>query len=145
MNENRKLRKNLYILIFLNAALRAFAIAYTIFFKENEGTGREILCIFKETFGFYCPGCGGSRSLYLFLRFDFLKSFILYPPITVGALVVLDYDIRLFITLIKKKSYLSDKFKFYTFILIPISIILTFLIRNLLFLVFKIDTVGDFI
>jgi hypothetical protein len=145
MKENKKLRKNLYILIFLNAALFAFAISYTVYFKETEGTGREISCIFKDTFGIYCPGCGGSRSLYYFLRLDFFRSFILYPPIIISALVVLDYDLRLSVSLIKKKTDITDRFKFYTFLLIPSSIMLTFIIRNLLLLVFKIDTVGDFI
>ena len=145
MEEKRKLRKNLYILIFLNSALFAFAISYTVYFKEIAGTGREISCIFKETLGFYCPGCGGSRSLYHFLKLEFFRSFILYPPIIISALVVLDYDIRLTVTLIKKTTELTDRFKFYTFLLIPASIILNFIIRNLLLLVFKIDTVGDFI
>lgn len=145
MDEKRKLRKNLYILIFTNAALFAFAVAYTVYFKEIAETGRKISCIFKETFGIYCPGCGGSRSLYHLLRFELFRSFILYPPILIGALVILDYNLRLFISIIKKRTEITDRFKFYTFLLIPASIILTFLVRNLLLLVFKIDTIGDFI
>jgi len=145
MNEKIMLRKNLYILIFLNLSIIAFAVFYTLIFTFINGTEREISCLFKEIFGLYCPGCGGSRSLYYFLRFSFVRSFILYPPITFGALVVLDYDIRLSITLIKKNTALTDRFRFYTFLLIPISIILTFIIRNILLIVFKIDTVGDFL
>ena len=145
MDESKRLRKNLYILIFLNAALLAFAIAYTVYFKATEDTDREIICIFKETFGLYCPGCGGSRALYHFLNFNLFRSFVLYPPIIVSALVVLDFDLRLFVSLIKKSSEITDRFRYYTFLLIPASIILTFIVRNLLLLIFKIDTVGDFI
>ena len=62
-----------------------------------------------------------------------------------SALVILDYDIRLVITLIKKNTEITDRFRFYTFILIPVSIILSFIIKNVLLLAFEIDTVGDFI
>ena len=145
MFNDKRLRKNFHILLIINISLVLFAIAYTAYFKLTEGTQIGIECAFKKTFGFYCPGCGGSRALYLFLKFNFLKSFILYPPISVGAIVVLDYDIRLLLSLIKRNTAITDKFKYYTFLLIPISIILTFIIRNILFIFFKIDTVGDFI
>ena len=64
--------------------------------------------------------------------------------VKIGALVIIDYDIRLIITIIKKNTAVTDRFRFYTFLLIPISIILTFIIRNILLIFFKIDTVGDF-
>ena len=144
MNKNSGLRKNLYILIFLNFSLLLFGIFYTAFFFEKGDAG-EFSCAFKSYFGLYCPGCGGSRSLYHFLRFEFFKSFIYYPPIIIGALVILDYDARLIITLIKKSCALTDRFKYYTFILIPISIVINFILRNLLLILFKIDTVGDII
>lgn len=145
MNIHNKLRKNLLILLILNISLLIFAILYTLYFKANQDPENGVSCVVKKLFSIYCPGCGGSRSLYSFLSFDFLNSFILYPPIIISAGVILDYDRRLILTLIKKDTAITDNFKFYTFIIIPASIILWFIIRNILLLVFKIDTVGDFI
>lgn len=145
MLENKKLKKNLYILLILNISLLLFAVFYTLYFLKTQGTESEFKCIAKNLFGFYCPGCGGSRSLLAFLTFDFVTSFVYYPPIIISAFVVLDYDRRLLTSLIKKNTEITDSFKFYTFLIIPAAIILWFIIRNILLLVFKIDTVGDFI
>lgn len=144
IKENRKVFKNFKILIILNSSLLLFALFYTAYFLLTKDTEREIVCAFKEVFGIYCPGCGGSRSLYFFLKFDFVNAFIYYPPIIISAITVLSYDIMLIITIIKKDTRLTDSYKFYPFLLIPISIILTFIIR--LFLIhFGIDPLGDII
>ncbi len=140
----KQLKKNLLILIIMNSALILFALIYTLtvsLLSENEG---ESICFIQRNLHIYCPGCGGSRSLLAFLKFDLLSSFVLYPPIIISALVILDYDRRLLITLIRKDPSKTASFKFYTFLIIPASIILTFIIRNILLICFKIDTVGDF-
>ena len=142
---DKDLKKLLLILIILNLSLILFAVFYTLAVKSLEGTENEISCIVQKTLSIYCPGCGGSRSLRALLSFDFVKSFVLYPPILISAVAVLDYDVRLFVAIIKKKASLLTSYKFKIFLIIPISIILTFLIRNLLLLGFGIDTVGDLI
>ena len=139
------LKKNVKIFITMNISLILFAIFYVIYFDSVKGTVAEVRCRFKEALGFYCPGCGASRSLKAFIHFDFIKSFILYPPITVSALVILDYDIKLIITFICKNTKITDRFKYYTFLLIPASVIISFVVKNILLFFFKIDTVGDFI
>ena len=145
MSIHDKLKRNFLILLILNISLLIFAIIYTLYFKSTQNSDNGIRCIAKNLFGIYCPGCGGSRSLDAFLSFDFINSFILYPPIIISAIVILDYDRRLITSLIKKDTKITDSFKFYTFLVIPAAIILWFFIRNIILLVFKIDTVGDFI
>ncbi len=137
------LKKNLKILIILNGSLLLSAVAYLIFFLATDKVG--IPCIIKEGFGFYCPSCGGSRALLALFRLDIYTSFIYYPPLIISALVILDYDIRLVITLIKRRSKYADNFKFYSFLIIPISVIVWFILRNILLFSFGIDTLGDFI
>ena len=140
-----KSKENLLILIILNSSLILFGVIYTLIFTFKKELIMDGACSFQERFRLYCPGCGGSRSLACFMRLDLINSFIYYPPITVSAIVLIDYDRRLLTSVIKgKDSYISN-FKYYTFLLIPISIILTFIIRNILLLFFGIDTVGDFI
>jgi len=38
-------------------------------------------CMFKQTFGFDCMGCGLQRALYLLVQGDFYGAFVLYPPV----------------------------------------------------------------
>ena len=142
---NGKIRKNVKILIIMNSLLILYAIAYTLYFNLTKGSEKEIICVIKSAYGFYCPGCGGSRSLTEFLRLNFIDSFIFYPAVPVSALLVLGYDIRLLLTVIKKDSKYTDSYRFYEFILIPVTIILTFIIRNILLFCFGIDFVGDII
>ena len=33
-------------------------------------------CLFHLVTGYYCPGCGGTRALYLFLTGHWIKSFL---------------------------------------------------------------------
>ena len=143
--DKRILKKNLYILIFMNLSLILFAIAYTLYFNLTKGTEHDIKCAVQSAVGIYCPGCGGSRSLDAFLRLDFLRSFYCYPAIPVSAVLVLIYDVRLVLSLVKKNPAYTENLKFYSFILIPVVIILTFVLRNVLLYCFKIDTLGDFL
>ena len=133
-------QKNLIFLAAINLSLILFAIIYTLFFS-TRGEGEGFVCYAKKNLLIYCPGCGGSRSLSAFLRFDILESFRLYPPIPISFAVVLDYDARMLHTILRKHK---KPIKYYSFLLIPISIILTFLIRNILLHGFEIDTLGDF-
>ncbi len=143
--EKNSLRKNLRIFLILNIGIFLISLAYVIYFSITEGTELFPPCYFKERFKLYCPGCGGSRSLRAFFSFDFIKSFLYYPPIIISSLVILYYDIRLLLTLIKKDTKYTDNYKFYEFIIIPAVIILTFIIRNILLLKFGYDPIGDFV
>ena len=129
----------------MNLSLILFAIAYTLYFNLTKGTEHEIKCAVQDAIGIYCPGCGGSRSLDSFIKFDFIRSLYYYPAIPVSAVLVLIYDVRLVLSLIRKNPKYTEGLKFYSFILIPVTIILTFVIRNVLLFCFKIDTLGDFI
>jgi hypothetical protein len=38
-------------------------------------------CLFRDYFGFDCPGCGFQRSVASLVRGEFGNAFLLYPPI----------------------------------------------------------------
>ncbi len=137
-----KLRKNLKIFTIMNSLILLAAVAYSVYFNLTLGTEHEIKCVFKEAFGLYCPGCGGSRSLTYLFKLDPVRSFIHYPPLYVAIGVILGYDIRLVLTLIKGDSSFTDRYKFYPFIFLASSIILHFVLRNALLLL-GIDYIGD--
>ena len=139
---DEKLKINLTILLILNISLLLFAISYTLLFSKGQPFEEAVECYFKEKFGIYCPGCGGTRGLRAFLNFDLISSFRYYPPIVISAAVIISYDLRLILTLMRRSTLLTDNYRYYSFMLIPISIIVSFILKNVL-LFFGIDLIGD--
>lgn len=137
-------RKAAYLAL-LNLSLVLFGIAYTVYFNLTEGTEAAPQCLFKEMYSLYCPGCGGSRALRAFLRLDFVSSFIYYPPITVGFLTVLYFDIRTLVALVKRDEGYFKISRYLYFLSIPASMILFFILRNILLLRLGYDPLGDII
>lgn len=137
----KEINKDLLWFLIINFSLFILSLIYVLLFWSNNNFLLSEGCFFQSVFKIYCPGCGGSRSLSSLFQFDLISSFILYPPILISIIVLLYYDIRYLLSFFLKLK----ASKYWCFLLIPISIILTFLIRNLLLLCFGIDTVGDFI
>lgn len=48
-------------------------------------------CIIYEKTGFYCPGCGGTRSVLALLQGDFLKSLWYHPVVLYTVILYLTY------------------------------------------------------
>lgn len=134
------------ILIFalMNFSILLITLLFCMFFNPTELIKEEVdsNCIFQNLFGIYCPGCGGTRSLGYLLSFDFINSFLYYPPITVGIILILSVEFLLIKSFKKGNLEPIKKHRFFEFLLIPISILLTFLIRNLL-LFCGVDFIGD--
>lgn len=128
--------KNTLIFLILNLSVLIISLVYNFLFKERLISE----CVFLNTFGFYCPGCGGSRSLNALLSFNLYKSFIYYPPILITSLILIYVDIKLIYSAFKlrDKAHINPS----VFLIIPIAIILNFVIRNIL-LFSGIDVLGN--
>jgi len=87
-------------------------------------------------------GCGGSRSLMALLELNLIKSFLLYPPILISCAFILDIDIRAIKAVYLDTSAPLKSFKASFTVIIPISIILTFIVRLIATLFFKTDLVS---
>ncbi len=137
-------RKIVFIFFIFNLILFLFTFVFCAIFdpKGIIENGKTYTCVFQKLFNFYCPGCGGTRSLGYLFSFDLKNAFIFYPPIFVGIFLIFYFDVLLLFSFKKNSLSLIGRFKYIEFILIPISIILTFLIRNAL-LYFGIDFIGD--
>ena len=133
-----KLIKNKSALTFLilNFSILIISLVYNFLFKEKLIGS----CVFLETFNLYCPGCGGSRSLNALLSFDFIKSFIYYPPILITSFIILYVDIKLLISAFKHTE--SANINPSVFLIIPVAIVLSFIIKNVL-LFCGIDILGN--
>ena len=42
---------------------------------------KNLTCVFLDTTGFYCPGCGVTRLIFSLLQFDFYQAFRYNPLI----------------------------------------------------------------
>lgn len=132
-----RLKNRTLLFLVLNFSVLSVSLVYNFLFTK----GLVGKCVFLSTFGFYCPGCGGSRSLNALLNFNLWKSFIYYPPILITSLILLYVDARLIFSILKKDEN-TVKFNYRLFLIIPIAVILQFIIKNLL-LFFGIDVLGN--
>lgn len=50
---------------------------------------RRMPCFFKEVTHFYCPACGGTRSVMALLHLDIERAFLCNPTVVYTALLLL--------------------------------------------------------
>ena len=131
-------------LIAANLAIVVISAVYVHVFLKDTGEG-AIVCLFKETFFAYCPGCGGTRAVAALLRFDFLHSFIYNPTVIVTSVIFLDIDLRALVSVVKNDPKYIKSFPSKIFYIIPAVILVYFFIRNALLFGFGIDLLGDII
>lgn len=132
---SKKNIKKLFFLLLLNGTILTASLLYNRLFEMGD-LGK---CQFFETFGLYCPGCGGSRSLHALLNFNLLKSFIYYPPILITSFIILYIDARLIHSIFTEKEY---KIRGKILLLVALSILISFILRYIL-LLFGIDPLGN--
>lgn len=137
-------RKIVLIFSFLNASIILSVLLFCLYFEPEKiiEKGGSYTCVFQNLLGIYCPACGGTRSLGYLFSFDLVNSFIHYPPILIGIFLILFVDFMLIKSYFKNSLEPLNRHKYFEFLLIPISIILTFLTRNIL-LCFGIDVLKD--
>lgn len=101
-------------------------------------------CFFRTNFQIYCPGCGGSRAAIALLHGDFIQSFK-YNPVT--FLFLVDVLLMLLLDIAKKishKEIVCARIRFLFNVALLVFIIAYSIFRNYLWLVHRIDLLGDF-
>ncbi len=138
MNKAQKIILTRFLIINLSALI--IGVSYGILaeyfilnFPENT------VCLFKDTLHFYCPGCGGSRSVISLIHLDFLSALRYYPPTLLCILFILIMDVFDITAFVNKRK---TAFNFKLFYLVLIAVILQFFVRNILLLL-GIDIIGD--
>lgn len=140
MNKNRK--KALLLLVLSNAALLFCVISYLILIRLFDQNASGSICHFQNVFHFYCPGCGGSRSLRALVRFDLVRSFICYPPLPLSLPIVGYAEYLLILGVAKSDARQITRFKVSLLIIPAALILINFAARNIL-LFNGIDFLGD--
>lgn len=87
---NEKETRIFYIVLLSLTAAGLVLLAVIAFCSSSVGEflfGLIPTCFIRETYGIYCPGCGGVRSLVFLLHGDILQS-LWYHPFTFYAAVM---------------------------------------------------------
>lgn len=103
----------------------------------------QVSCSFKEQYGLYCPGCGGTRALDELLQFDFMESFLYNPLIILLIVYAIVVIISFMLLFISKEKLKYIKIIMISSILALIAIGLVFVVRNCLLVYGGIDLLGD--
>ena len=98
----------------------------------------KLRCGFHELTGFYCPGCGGTRSTLSLLKFRPLRSFLYHPlPLYVAALLV-NFMVRFISAYLLParvdRRLKPPRFRVAYVIIAAVLLAVNFLVRNLLLL-----------
>lgn len=116
-------------------------------FPTLENAVFEKTCFFITSFHLYCPGCGGTHALFSLLRFDLISAIQHNLFAVVLFFVALYVDVR---TIWREIKYKSSKptlpsvpyFSRYLLILLIVTLILSFVLKNALLFV-GIDPTGE--
>ena len=132
-------KKYLYLNLTLLALTLLFPLYYYWVFHYNTVFSH---CLLKEWFGIYCPLCGGTRCVWELLQFHFLAA------LRYNAYVVLLVALFLVWEILTLVRFLRGKKEFFRIpqilpILLAVLLVLFFVARTLLLLVWHIDPIGD--
>jgi hypothetical protein len=93
-------RRFFWLHLLLALGVAGFLTIY--FLTEDSPTFRLGDCFVRDHLGMYCPGCGGSRGMVLFLTGHPIKAFEAYPAYLFALLAFLWCDGCLLVSHIKK-------------------------------------------
>ena len=87
-------------------------------------------CTLYTLVGYYCPGCGGTRSVLFLMQGDFLKSFLYHPAVPYTAVLLGVYMLSHTLHILTKGKVKAMLFRpVYFYILIAI-ILMQCIVKN---------------
>lgn len=101
-----------------------------------------ILCVIRDSLNVYCPGCGGTRAINELMKLKIINS-LTYNPMPI--LFLIDFII-MGVSLVyerKETKYNQKNFRFNLNIYLLIFLVAYTVMRNVLFIFFGIDMLGD--
>ena len=98
-------------------------------------------CLMHAITGWYCPGCGGTRSVMFLLTGHPMMSFIYHPLVLYTAIVIAYMLLRHLFDMIRTKSFRTQK-KYFRASMLWVALLITiinFLVKNIALVIFHID------
>ena len=126
-------------LLLFNGCLLAAAIAVATYMILLYRFDFPFVCSFSEASHLYCPGCGFTRATRALLSLDILSSLAAHPFALLGVLAIGYYEVALFRAARGKGRVMAWPAVAFAF-----GLLCFFLLRNLLLILFGVDTLGNF-
>ncbi len=102
-------------------------------------------CMLKEVGHLYCPGCGGTRAVYLLFRLRLVESIMSNPFVFYFAFLFLYYYIGTTLAVINKGRRIYFHFRIWMVAVAGIILLWTMVGRNVLAIFFGIDYLGEIV
>lgn len=98
-------------------------------------------CTLAKYAGLYCPGCGGTRSVFALLSLKPIEAFLSFPPIAVILLACVFWEVKALLRFKTGDAKHTEKMG-RALLWIVVAVLLWFIIHNVL-LLFGYDYLGD--
>lgn len=127
-------------LLFISAVLWMLYQLFPIPFSKLA-----LPCLFNSISGMYCPGCGGTRAVSALLHGKIVSSFICHPLVPYAAIVGGWFLISQSIQRISRHTIkIGMKYRdIYIWLALGI-VVINFIVKNILLMVWKIDLLKNF-
>ncbi len=124
-NSNRKIREDEVFYLLGKILILPFCLVGIWFVQIGYSRYGDLLaCAFHRVTGFPCPGCGGTRALYLLLQGDVIHSFLMNPTVLYGALAYMHFMILFFVRKNITKTIVTKKIHIQYYMYTAIAVIL---------------------
>lgn len=130
-----------YIIFLVGLIIGIVGISGLLFLRLSPWQISDFLpkCSFHEVTGLYCPGCGGTRALFAFVRGHWLRSLWMHPVVPYAGILYFIFMIRGFFCIFSQRKYPMMRF-YLGYVYVGIGIIfMQFIGKNLLLLVWHLD------
>lgn len=154
MSDNRKSITGMKNLFQKNALFRSYVVSNiaamggvlfmgTLLLSQKVGIIPNMQCVLLSVCHVYCPGCGGTRAFFSFIRGHFWTSFLYNPAVVLGAALILYYEVRVGYILWRDREqarYKGSLIPVYVYIGI---VLLYATVRDVLLVKYGIDLLGN--
>lgn len=130
--------------LMLHAAALIGALVLPLYMKVASWLSSLFGGCIMHRFFIYCPMCGGTRAVAALVRFDFLAAWNYNAFVVLLAFVVLAFDVWAWVRYAQKKEPLIVLPK-WSWIVLAVSLLTFFILRNVLMIFFGIDPTGDLV
>lgn len=136
--------KRVTIFILVNLAFAAAVIFIAVYKKFSAETGADPLgmCVMHDFLHLYCPGCGGTRAVMLLVRGDVIGAMLSNPIVPCYAALYIFLAVYAAVAILRDRDRIIYWNTALTWIIamLPIAV---FIVRNVLLVVWGVDTIGD--
>ena len=133
-------KKRFFIFLFINAVVFCSSLALALVYLYSRKNGLSLLdCIFYETFGFPCMGCGSTRAILSLFRLDIPKALYYSPGLCFSLFTLLYYDTVCLISFLRRDDAFFSHFKVKILLFIPLVFFLVFLVRAIAHFAFGVN------